>query len=183
MRAAFLAIVLALTALLSAHAQAETWPEFQKRHHDWIHRGEPTNPDLGLTVEWLEWRATVRHRTDVWFHRYKRLRAASLDFGMATEQGPPGALHYSGDHAAMWECIHSLEGAWTANTGNGYYGGLQMGMGFMEAYAPDLLAEKGTADHWTPDEQVAVAEAAWATNGYYLGWLYSQWPISGPACT
>ena len=33
-------------------------------------------------------------------------------------------------HAARWwlpqaVCIHNHEGAWTSNTGNGYYGGLQ----------------------------------------------------------
>src|SRR6059058_153130 len=27
-------------------------------------------------------------------------------------------------HRAGWLCIHSREGAWTSNTGNGFYGGL-----------------------------------------------------------
>ena len=33
-------------------------------------------------------------------------------------------------------CIHSYEGGWTSNTGNGYYGGLQMDWGFMRTYGP-----------------------------------------------
>src|SRR5205085_11164897 len=44
---------------------------------------------------------------------------------------------------------HRGEGAWTSNTGNGYFGGLQMDYSFMRAYGGSLLASKGTADHWT----------------------------------
>ena len=40
-------------------------------------------------------------------------------------------------------CIHSHEGAWDANTGNGYYGGLQADMEFMSAYAPGPAAGEG----------------------------------------
>ena len=31
-----------------------------------------------------------------------------------------------------WRCIHEHEGAWNANTGNGYYGGLQMTLWFQQ---------------------------------------------------
>src|SRR6185436_13142983 len=31
-----------------------------------------------------------------------------------------------------WECIHRGEGAWRSNTGNGYYGGLQMDLEFQQ---------------------------------------------------
>ena len=34
-------------------------------------------------------------------------------------------------HLAGWLCIHAREGAWNANTGNGYYGGLQMTYGWL----------------------------------------------------
>src|ERR687886_629540 len=41
-----------------------------------------------------------------------------------------------------------------------YYGGLQMDIGFQRAYGARLLVRKGTADHWTPLEQMWVAERA-----------------------
>ena len=44
-------------------------------------------------------------------------------------------------------CIHHYEGSWTANTGNGYYGGLQMDRGFMQRYGADFIGRWGTADN------------------------------------
>jgi hypothetical protein len=32
-------------------------------------------------------------------------------------------------------------------------------LAFMATYGPELLAAKGTADHWTPAEQIMVAQA------------------------
>lgn len=84
-----------------------------------------------------------------------------------------------------WICIHKYEGAWTSNTGNGYYGGLQMNWDFMSAYGPPVLgfktaeamfAAKGTADKWTPAEQMAVAEYARKSRGY------GPWPTTGRMC-
>src|SRR5262245_19797091 len=57
-------------------------------------------------------------------------------------------------------CIHSHEGAWDANTGNGYFGGLQMDHGFMRTYATWLLRNVGTADRWRVDQQIRVAYRA-----------------------
>jgi hypothetical protein len=37
-------------------------------------------------------------------------------------------------HLTEFLCIHRYEGAWNANTGNGYFGGLQMNMDFMRGY-------------------------------------------------
>jgi hypothetical protein len=47
-------------------------------------------------------------------------------------------------------CIHRHEGPWTARTGNGYYGGLQMDLSFQRTYGTDFLARWGTADRWPP---------------------------------
>src|SRR5439155_11785001 len=33
-------------------------------------------------------------------------------------------------HRSSWSCIHRYEGGWHANTGNGYFGGLQMDLTF-----------------------------------------------------
>jgi hypothetical protein len=75
-----------------------------------------------------------------------------------------------------FECIHSGEGSWTAATGNGYYGGLQMDLGFQQTYAPELFRRKGTANRWTPAEQIAAAIAAHASRGF------EPWPATARRC-
>ena len=74
-------------------------------------------------------------------------------------------------------CIHRWEGPWNANTGNGYYGGLQMDWTFMRTYGPELLAAKGTANNWTPAEQLAVAIRA-----YNRGRGFYPWPTAARRC-
>ena len=69
-----------------------------------------------------------------------------------------------------WLCIHRYEGPWHANTGNGYYGGLQMDLAFQRRYAPGLLRRKGTADRWTPFEQVWVAVRAHRSGRGFHPW-------------
>src|SRR5262245_48045783 len=78
---------------------------------------------------------------------------------------------------AAWLCIHRHEGSWRANTGNGYYGGLQMDLQFQRTYGAGLLRRKGTANHWTPLEQIWVAERAYRTGrGFY------PWPNTARYC-
>jgi len=80
-------------------------------------------------------------------------------------------------HKRQWLCIHNFEGGWTSNTGNGYYGGLQMDLSFQRAYGGGLLARKGTANHWTPLEQMWAAERAHrAGRGFY------PWPNTARYC-
>ena len=74
-----------------------------------------------------------------------------------------------------WMCIHAHEGAWTDPNGP-YHGGLQMDTGFMRTYGGDLLKRYGTADHWPPAAQVAVAERAYRTRGF------NPWPNTARAC-
>jgi hypothetical protein len=74
-------------------------------------------------------------------------------------------------------CIHRYEGAWTSNTGNGYYGGLQMDRGFQSSYGGDYLARYGTADRWPPEAQIAVAARA-----YQSGRGFRPWPNTARAC-
>jgi hypothetical protein len=76
-----------------------------------------------------------------------------------------------------WLCIHRHEGPWNANTGNGYYGGLQMDMAFQRRYGLRLLRAKGTANRWTPLEQIWVAEKA-----YRSGRGFRPWPNTARAC-
>ena len=109
--------------------------------------------------EYLEW---VR---DLW-----RARARSAQH---QAEHPP--------HRGAWLCIHRYERdpgqGWSTRTGNGYYGGLQMDLRFQHQYGPELLRRKGTADNWTPVEQMWVAERAHRTGrGFY------PWPNTARSC-
>lgn len=97
---------------------------------------------------------------DLWKRRAIRARR--------TARRPP--------HRSGWLCIHRHEGAW--NDPNApYYGGLQMDLTFQRLYGPRLLRRKGTADHWTPLEQMWVAERAHRSGrGYY------PWPNTARYC-
>lgn len=77
-----------------------------------------------------------------------------------------------------WTCIHNGEGAWNSNTGNGYYGGLQMDVGFMTTYGSDMIAKYGGyANLWSPQDQIIVAQRA-----YNSGRGYHPWPHTAHAC-
>jgi hypothetical protein len=78
-------------------------------------------------------------------------------------------------HKAAFLCIHHYEGSWT-DSGGPYYGGLQMDLGFQHTYAPWLLRTKGTADHWTPLEQLWTAEKAAKSRGFW------PWPNTARYC-
>ena len=81
----------------------------------------------------------------------------------------------------QWLCIHRYERhprqGWATATGNGYYGGLQMDLGFQRTYGPELLRRKGTANNWTALEQIWVAERA-----YRSGRGFHPWPNTARAC-
>ena len=79
-------------------------------------------------------------------------------------------------HKSGWLCIQRHEGRW--NDPNApYYGGLQMDIGFQRTYGPRLLRRKGTADRWSPLEQMWVAERA-----YQSGRGYYPWPNTARHC-
>jgi hypothetical protein len=78
-------------------------------------------------------------------------------------------------HKAQWLCIHRYEAPWT-DPAAPYYGGLQMDSEFQATYGAALLRAKGTADHWTPLEQMWVAERAYRTRGFW------PWPNTARSC-
>ena len=102
--------------------------------------------DLAQTVKTWQWRARAAHRA---------------------AQHPP--------HMRDWMCIHHFEGAWN-DVGGPYWGGLQMSLGFQATYGGWLLREKGTADHWTPLEQIWTAEKALRSRGFW------PWPNTARMC-
>jgi hypothetical protein len=76
---------------------------------------------------------------------------------------------------AAWLCIHRYEGSWH-DPGAPYYGGLQMDLGFQQAYGGWLLQRKGTADHWSPLEQIWTAVRAARSRGF------APWPNTARVC-
>jgi hypothetical protein len=79
-------------------------------------------------------------------------------------------------HKRGWLCIHRFEGSW-ADSGDPYWGGLQMDRGFMRTYAPAFLLRKGWANRWTALEQMWVAERA-----HRSGRGYGPWPNTARYC-
>ncbi len=79
-------------------------------------------------------------------------------------------------HKRGWLCIHRFEASWS-DSGDPYWGGLQMDRGFMRTYAPRLLLRRGLADRWTALEQMWVAERA-----HRSGRGYSPWANTARAC-
>jgi hypothetical protein len=73
-------------------------------------------------------------------------------------------------HRAAWLCIQRHEGPWTADTGNGYHGGLQMDVAFQRTYGSALLARKGPAHRWLPIEQMWVAVRAHRSGRGFYPW-------------
>jgi hypothetical protein len=101
----------------------------------------------------------TRKALEFWRHRVRSVRRLAAH--------PP--------HRAGWLCIHHYEGNWR-DSGDPYWGGLQMDRGFMRAYAPRVLLRRGWADRWTPLEQMWVAERAHRGRGF------SPWPNTAGYC-
>jgi hypothetical protein len=92
---------------------------------------------------------SVKQSAERWHRRLVQVRRRA--------QHPP--------HMAQFLCIHHYEASWT-DAGSPYYGGLQMDAGFQQTYGGWLLANKGTADRWTPLEQIWAAEKAYTSRGF-----------------
>ena len=97
---------------------------------------------------------------DRWTRRATRLRRRA--------QRPP--------HRSAWLCIHRHEGRWK-DPHAPYYGGLQMSRQFQRAFGRYLLHLKGTANTWTPAEQMWTAERA-----HRAGLGFHPWPNTARAC-
>jgi hypothetical protein len=74
-----------------------------------------------------------------------------------------------------WYCIHRYEGSWT-DPNSPYWGGLQMDYSFQSAYGAWLLKHEGTADHWTPLQQIWTGVRAWRVRGF------APWSTTAHAC-
>lgn len=117
----------------------------------------------------LVWKINKLYRHVNW------LREERIPYLHESDPPPPPVSAHPLYRAFM--CIHGGEGSWTANTGNGYYGGLQMDYSFQQSYGPEYLAKYGTANNWPPTIQLLVAFRA-----YYSGRGFYPWPNTARAC-
>jgi hypothetical protein len=101
------------------------------------------------------------------------LQRTATEWRLRLAEAHDNALHPP--HLKQFLCIHHYEGSWT-DTGAPYYGGLQMDRGFQQTYGGSLYATKGTADHWSPIEQIWVAEKALKSRGFW------PWPNTARSC-
>ena len=153
-----------VTAATKSKEQALTWLGTQIKAYEhttwhWEHvMGVRTTPTSGVALAELGIRDAKAALA-----RWQRRAAAAR----RRAQHPP--------HLGAFMCIHRFEGSWT-DTGAPFWGGLQMNYGFQASYGAWLLRTKGTADHWTPLEQIWTAEKALGSRGFY------PWPNTARSC-
>jgi hypothetical protein len=149
----------------AAETSAPLGPKIQKARKTTWHwqrvMQRPRTPVRGTAARQKE---SIEYQQ--WVLRVWRSRAARA---YRVSHDPP--------HERQFRCIHRHEGGWEADTGNGYYGGLQMDIAFQRAYGRRLLRTKGTADNWTPFEQIWVGERA-----LRAGRGYHPWPVAARRC-
>jgi uncharacterized protein YabE (DUF348 family) len=88
---------------------------------------------------------------------------------VGTKSRPVTTNYASGD--TVWDRIAQCEsgGNWAANTGNGYYGGLQFSLSTWRAYGGSGLPSNNSRE-----EQIRIAEKVRAASGGY-----GAWPVCG----
>jgi hypothetical protein len=113
--------------------------------------------------------STGRETLQLWQRRSALAAVAVAEHGLGSPI--PAGLYDS------FMCIHHYEGAWNSNTGNGYYGGLQMDLTFQSLYGAEFLNRWGTADNWPVWAQLQSAVRA-----YQSGRGFGPWPNTARAC-
>ncbi len=147
--------------------------------------GEPAAPQTNLG---LVNRLIHRHRREAW--RWERVMGRPLTHELASAPTEPAQrleawrrlaatmrrTARNVPHRRAWLCIHHYEGSWR-DPNPPYYGGLQMDVQFQRTYGGAIFRLKGTADHWTPLEQMWTAERAHRSGrGFY------PWPNTARYC-
>ena len=163
---------------IAAHAYGTTadWPAVW-----WANRHQVANPNMIAAGQRLHLPASGR--VPSWRARAAMAAttagsapaAASASAPQAEPAAPvqatPAAPASSG--GANWSAIAACEsgGNWSANTGNGFYGGLQFTQQTWLAYGGGQYA--ASANLASPAEQIAVAQRVLAAQGI------GAWPVCG----
>jgi hypothetical protein len=150
--AALLCVILALAAAVAA----------------WGARPPDPKPDRELGYGEIKFNGLGPER---WAQRYRRQRTQTAALRAALTLRVD---RLTGIISGLL-CIHQYEGSWTDPNGP-YYGGLQMDIGFQQAYGGRLLQSRGTADHWTIGQQLAAGVQAYLERGW------QPWPNTSRRC-
>ena len=136
-------------------------------------------PNPGLITAGQRLRLPNNHHVKAWLTRAAQAATPAPSSAAATTSAPasapatasPSALPSAG--GANWAAIAACEsgGNWSANTGNGFYGGLQFTQGTWDAYGGGQYA--ASANLASESQQIAVAERVLAGQGI------GAWPVCG----
>jgi Transglycosylase-like domain len=121
-----------------------------------------------VTTKFAHARASTARET---LRLWQRRSAVAALVVSVHEPAIPARLHDS------LLCIHRFEGSWDANTGNGYYGGLQFDRAFQSQYGREFVNRFGTADNWPVWAQLQAAVRA-----YESGRGFTPWPNTARVC-
>ena len=146
-----------------------------RRDDDSIDKGETDTVRAGRDgVRDVTYRITFRNgevqgRKVVTAQTIRSPRKAIVKVG-TQEPEPAGGDNFASG-SGPWDRIAACEsgGNWGANTGNGYYGGLQFNLGTWHSYGG-----AGRPDQQSRAAQIAVAEKVRAAEGGY-----GAWPVCG----
>ena len=165
-----------LSAIAShEYGSAADWPAVW-----WANRHQVANPNMIAVGQRL--RLPASGHVPAWMARAAQAAVPAAAAGPAApasgpQAGPPAAVQaapapaYSG--GANWSAIAACEsgGNWGANTGNGFYGGLQFTEQTWLAYGGGQYAS--SANQASESEQIAVAQRVRAGQGI------GAWPVCG----
>jgi hypothetical protein len=167
------AVALSLSVVPPAHASAAAWHRLQVRHA--VTRTHLAQDAMGMRrTPFLGRLGRYGDPYIVWLrdHRW-RPRARRAEATLARWR----LLHpYSSAWLAAALCVHGKEGSWTANTGNGYFGGMQFDMASW--YGWPVYGERFASrpDLATPAEQLLASYRYWKVSGWH------PWPNTAHAC-
>ena len=155
------------------YGNAANWPAVW-----WQNRRQMPNPNVIAAGQRL--RLPASGHVPAWMARAARAAipaaapaAPSAAQAAAPAAGPASTAAPASSGGANWSAIASCEsgGNWSANTGNGFYGGLQFTQQTWLAYGGGQYAS--SANLATPAQQIAVAQRVLAGQGI------GAWPVCG----
>ena len=119
----------------------------------------------------------------LWIDKYKD-RFTSKRQMLNTQRGHEWLFYSSFDKLGYYDpfmCIYIKERhprqGWATNTGNGYYGGLQMDWSFLTTYGPKFFERWGTANNWPKWAQLYTGYTA-----VISGRGFGPWPNTRQGC-
>ena len=159
-----------------AYSNAADWPAVW-----WANRHQVSNPNVIAAGQRL--RLPASGQVPTWMARAAQAAIPARPLAPApavsvSQEDPPAAAPVStaapaSSGGANWSAIAACEsgGNWSANTGNGFYGGLQFSEQTWLGYGGGQYAS--SANLATAAQQIAVAERVLAGQGI------GAWPVCG----